>query len=130
MTPKPVRYRRYSRYMCVTCSGQCDRYNRYTPLEGVTSVTLAGRELVHHRSEGGKGACRNIWPREKRGAFPIDRQFGLALDILSKRPAKQRPSLSFMHIALEELGRVQSTAFAIRGNRRVTNGGKSGEVRP
>lgn len=38
---KSFRYSRYIALLCVTCAGHPVCYNRYTPLKGVTSVTVA-----------------------------------------------------------------------------------------
>ena len=42
------RDQRYKRDMSRTCSDQCDRDKRDTPLKGVTAVTLVANELQHN----------------------------------------------------------------------------------
>jgi hypothetical protein len=49
------RYTRYELLLCVTCSGQLSRYERYTPLEGVTNVTLTELVPMPLSLSGGRG---------------------------------------------------------------------------
>ena len=49
MPTDPTRYNRYRPLLSVTRSGQNCRYERYTPLEGVTIVTLADLEEIAGR---------------------------------------------------------------------------------